>query len=409
MIKERHLNYQMRAEASPDKWLRYDYAKLLDESRAALAKHLNAPVDTVVLVPNATTAVNTVLRNIVWDADGKDEILTFSSIYGGCGKTVDYITDTNNLVSSRTVDIIYPIEDDEIIERFKKTVETSCAEGKRIKLVVFDIVTSQPGVRFPFEKMSAICRELGILSLIDGAQGVGMIPLNLTELDADFVTSNCHKWLFVPRGCAFLYVPIRNQELMVSSLPTSFGYIPKSNQARQGLYSKDNTKSAFVDNFQFHGTIDNSPYLCVKDALEWREKVLGGEERIVQYLWKLAKDGGERVAEILGTEVLENKTGTLTNQAMINVWLPIRTGRAEIASSGLEDIILPEAESPDAITWAVKVLVDEYKTFFPIAVHNGRWYARLSAQVYLDMNDFEWAGQTLKNLCEKLGQQVYKQ
>jgi selenocysteine lyase/cysteine desulfurase len=48
---------------------------LLDESRAAVAKILNAPVEGVVFVPNATTGVNTVLRNIVWNKG--DEILYF--------------------------------------------------------------------------------------------------------------------------------------------------------------------------------------------------------------------------------------------------------------------------------------------------------------------------------------------
>jgi hypothetical protein len=47
-------------------------------------------LSTVVYVPNATTAVNTVLRNLVWNHDGKDEILYFSTIYGACGKAVDY-------------------------------------------------------------------------------------------------------------------------------------------------------------------------------------------------------------------------------------------------------------------------------------------------------------------------------
>jgi selenocysteine lyase/cysteine desulfurase len=55
---------------------------LLDVSRAAVAKLLNAPVETVVYVPNATNGVNTVLRNLVWNPDGKDEILYFNTIYG---------------------------------------------------------------------------------------------------------------------------------------------------------------------------------------------------------------------------------------------------------------------------------------------------------------------------------------
>lgn len=57
--------------------MRYDYFKFLLENRIAAAKLINAPPETVVFVPNATTGVNTVLRNIVWNYHGKDEIIYF--------------------------------------------------------------------------------------------------------------------------------------------------------------------------------------------------------------------------------------------------------------------------------------------------------------------------------------------
>ncbi len=42
-----------------------------------MAKVINAPLEAVVFVPNATTGVNTVLRNLEWNLDGKDEIIYF--------------------------------------------------------------------------------------------------------------------------------------------------------------------------------------------------------------------------------------------------------------------------------------------------------------------------------------------
>lgn len=47
-----------------------------------MAKLLNAPIETVVYVSNATMGVNTILRNIPWHDDGRDEILYFNTIYG---------------------------------------------------------------------------------------------------------------------------------------------------------------------------------------------------------------------------------------------------------------------------------------------------------------------------------------
>lgn len=77
VIREKQREYQDQSEANPDPFIRYTYPKLSDQSREAISKVLNCPASTVVFVPNATTGVNTVLRNVVWNQDGKDEILYF--------------------------------------------------------------------------------------------------------------------------------------------------------------------------------------------------------------------------------------------------------------------------------------------------------------------------------------------
>ncbi|KAH6974498.1 pyridoxal phosphate-dependent transferase [Ilyonectria sp. MPI-CAGE-AT-0026] len=388
-VREKQLEYQNRAESRPDQYIRYEYPEALDASRTALAGHLNVSPNTVVFAANATTAFNIIIRNISWAADGKDEIITFSTIYGGCNSTVEYVVDTNpGLVSSRTILLTYPLEDDKILTLFREAVKLAHAEGKRPRVAVYDVVSSQPGVRFPFEALTAVCRELGVLSLVDGAQGVGMVELDLAALDADFFLSNCHKWLNTPRGCAFLHVPFRNQGLIRSTLPTSRGYVPLRVTEKQAPVPAEDAgvKSAWVQSFDFIGTLDNSQPVVVKDALKWREEVLGGEERIRQYLWWLAKEGGKKTAEILGTEVIDNKAGTLTNCAMVNVWLPVK-------SADVQDGVL---------AWAQELLVKEYKTFMALSQHNGQWYTRLSAGVYLDLEDFEWAGKVLKEVCERV-------
>lgn len=73
-------------ESAPDIFIRYKYPGLLDESRKAVAKVLNAPVDTIVYASNATTGVNAILRNFAFNENGKDEVFHFSTIYGGVSK-----------------------------------------------------------------------------------------------------------------------------------------------------------------------------------------------------------------------------------------------------------------------------------------------------------------------------------
>lgn len=342
------------------------------------------------LVQNATTGVNTILRNLAWNDDCKDEILYFNTIYGACGKGIDYIVDSGlNRVSSREIRVMYPCEDDEIVTAFKAAVEDSSKAGKRAKICVFDTVSSLPAVRMPYEKITEACKVAGVLSLIDGAQGVGMIDIDLSAVDPDFFVSNCHKWLYVPRACAVLYVPLRHQALIASTLPTSHGYIAKSGERFNPLPKAN--KSAFVNNFQFIGTLDTSPYLCLKDTIEWRKEALGGEAKIMEYIHTLAKEGGKKVARVLGTEVLDNQSGTMSRCALTNVALPLS----------------PE-EGSQALEWMVEMMLKDYNTFFPLFAHNGRLWARLSAQVYLDTEDFEWAGHILLELVERVKRGEHK-
>lgn len=374
-----------------------------------------------------------------WSDDGLDEILHFSTIYGGIGKTVDYVVDsTYGRVSSRSVELTYPISDEAIIAKFRHAVQES-RQLKRPRAAVFDVVSSVPGVCFPYQEMVHVCRELGILSIVDGAQGIGMLELDMTALDPDFFVSNCHKWLLVPRGCAIFYVPRRNQHLIRSTVPTSHGYIPLPGATPRTNPLPPSAKSVFVNAFEYVGTLDNSPYLCVKDALEFRERVLGGEARIQRYMRSLASEGGATVSEKLKTWVLGRKNvkeDSLKPCAMVNVAMPLvvthgvhgssspldsidetQAGRAN-AAPGPEtqqsqvrrragDIAIPREDAQKVWSWMTKVLVDDYQTFIPLFYHAGRFWARLSAQIYLDMDDFEWAGDTLKLLCERVARREY--
>lgn len=189
-IRSRMHYFQDLAEASPDQFIRYDYPRRLDESRQAMADYLNVPVETVVFLPNATTGINTVLRNLIFEKG--DRIIYFSTIYGACEKTIDYISETTPAVGVK-VEYTYPISDEKMLEKFGEIVKGEKQAGNNVRVALFDTVASLPGVRMPFERLTEVCKEEGILSLIDGAHGAGHLPLDLGKLQPDFFVSNCHK------------------------------------------------------------------------------------------------------------------------------------------------------------------------------------------------------------------------
>ena len=186
-VRDALRSFQDEAEARPDRFIRYTFAKELDQIRATLGDMLNVDTDELVIVPNATIGINTDLRNL--HLEKGDKIVYMNIIYGGIEKTLQYLVESTP-VQIVEVDFTLPISDDGLAERFRTVLKE---HGSSVKIAVFDTVASQPGVRLPYELLTQICRENGVLSLVDAAHGIGHIPLDIKSFQPDFLITNCHK------------------------------------------------------------------------------------------------------------------------------------------------------------------------------------------------------------------------
>lgn len=191
IVQDRQNAFKMQEHARPDVFIVSELPKLIDESREAIAPLLGVAVEEVVFVPNATTAVNTVLRNLKFEQD--DVIIHFSTIYSACEKTIASIGELTPVVGL-SIPLEYPVEDGEIVTKFMERVVHARNAGKNVRLAMFDTVLTFPGARMPWEDLVRACQLLGVLSLIDGAHGIGHIDLShLGKVGPDFFVSNCHK------------------------------------------------------------------------------------------------------------------------------------------------------------------------------------------------------------------------
>jgi len=134
-IEEKHFARQKLVSARPEVFIKYKLPELLGESRKAVAPLLGVEVDEVVLVPNATTGVNVVLRNLKFEE--RDVIVHFSTIYDSYEATIASIGEQSPL-GPASVEITYPIEDDDLVRRFKEKVLQEQKEGKNVKIALFD-------------------------------------------------------------------------------------------------------------------------------------------------------------------------------------------------------------------------------------------------------------------------------
>ena len=384
-------------EERPDTFRRFTQPEIIKKSRAAVAPLLgpDVHVDEVVFQLNATTGVNTVVHNLAgtWSASAGDAVLHFSTIYGACRKTLLSLEEVGRL---RTVEVhmSFPADsDDDLDAKLRATHARAVEQGLTPRLVVIDTIVSGPGVLMPWQRLVATARELGMQSLIDGAHGIGHIDLTeLGSIKPDFFVTNLHKWLFVPRGCALLYVPFRNQHQITTSLPTSWGY---------QLPGERDPSRYFPDLFADLGTSDMSPYACVETAMAFRRDVCGGEATIREYCVWLAREGGDRAAAILGTDVMDNPNSNIRQCNFANVRLPLSIKPdAEIAHDDTTSI--PLSCVAEVADWIQMRGVLEGDTYLQAMFYDGIFWTRFSAQIYLDIADFEWGARQLVSYCERV-------
>ena len=80
------------------------------------------------------------------------------------------------------------------------------AVTERTKVLAFSHVQYDDGAVLPVKDLCAFARQRGILTVVDGAQALGMLEFAVRDLGCDFYATCCHKWLGGSHGTGALYV-----------------------------------------------------------------------------------------------------------------------------------------------------------------------------------------------------------
>lgn len=246
-VFEAYQRWQRELEWQPVEFLGRRVDGLLNEARAALAKYLNAELENLVFVPNATSGVNVAARSIKLQPG--DEILTTDHEYGACSYSWLHESETTG-AKYIIRDVKLPLTTNEaFVEQFWAGVTP------RTKVIYLSHITSPTALIFPVEEICRRAREAGIITVIDGAHAPGQIPLDMQAIGADFYTGNCHKWMCTPKGSGFLYVR-PEFHAAIEPLIISWGWTDDA---------------TFVQRNQMQATRDPAAYLAVPAGIEYLE------------------------------------------------------------------------------------------------------------------------------------------
>ena len=229
---------------------------LLEEARLRLGKFLRCRPRDIAFVPNATTGVNTVLAS--FPLQPGDEILVTDHGYKACNNAAERWAGERGakVVTAR---VPFPIEGPgEVLEALLSKV------SRKTRLAVVDHVSSPTALVFPIRKIVGELSRRGVETLVDGAHGPGMLPLDLKSIGAAFYTGNLHKWVCAPKGAGFLHIR-EDWQARIQPLVTS-----------HGLSSTRTDRSRFLLQFDWTGTDDPTPFLSVPSALAFLEGLFPG-------------------------------------------------------------------------------------------------------------------------------------
>lgn len=363
-VFDTYQGWQRELEAQPVEFLGRRADKLLDEAREVLAEYLICHPDDVVYIPNATHGMNMIARSIPLKAG--DEILATDHEYGAVDLLWQFIGEKTGATYIRHPTPLPMTTPEAFVDQFWDAVTP------RTKVISISHLTSPTALIFPIAEIIRRARQAEIYTVIDGAHAPGQLSLNLTELDPDFYTGNCHKWLCAPKGAAFLYVR-RDLHHMLDPLIVSWGYQPPNGQSFGGGLVLSSATTRLVQHNQYQATRDISAYLSVPASIDfWRQHQW---DEVRARCHQLAIETRAKIADITELPIIapENWIGQM--------------------------FTAPLPETIDASAFKFR-LYDQFNIEVPIVVWNDKPYIRVSFQGYNTQADADALLDALKIMLD---------
>ncbi len=332
--------WRARVQANPVGFYRRDAWPAVESALEQIAAFLDADVDGLAFVDNATTAMTTVLCSVPLRPG--DEILLTDHTYGAVRMAAErFAADAGARVTTVAVPLAAQASD------WVDRVVTAVTPATR--LAIIDQVTSPTARLLPVAELAAELHQRGVELAVDGAHAPGMLDLSIRSLGVDYWFGNLHKWLCGPTGAAVLAVAADHRGAIRSPI----------------VSWQDG--SGFPDSIHHRGTRDLTPWLGAPAAVAFHARV--GWDRTRAYGRALAADAVDRVVDALGIDPAGVPAEDLPMRV---VPLPERLSSDRDIAGRLQD-----------------QLSEQHSTESVLTAWQGRLLLRLSAHLYNESADYD--------------------
>lgn len=166
--------------------------------RTKVAKLLNCNAGEIAITDNVTNGMSYIANGITLQPG--DEILTTDQEHGG-GQSSWKMKEKRFGAVFKTVAIGKPIgSSSEVYDVIIKALTP------KTKVLMLSHMISGSGAILPVKELCAEAKRHGIFTVLDGAQTVGHIKIDLKDIDCDAYVGCFHKWMGAPCGTGFMFV-----------------------------------------------------------------------------------------------------------------------------------------------------------------------------------------------------------
>lgn len=243
--------------------------------KVAIAAELHVPPATITITENVTVGCNIAMWGIDWNPG--DHLLLTDCEHPGIVAIAQEIG-RRFAVEVTICPLMATLNQGDPVAVIDQHLRSNT------RLLVLSHILWNTGQVLPLDKISKLCIDNQTRLLVDAAQSVGSLPLNLTELEVDFYAFTGHKWLCGPSGVGGLYV---RPEVRDSLKPTFIGWrsILTDSQGKPVDWHSDGKR--------YEVATSNYPlYAGLKQAIAIHQQWGTAQERYQQicnhseYLWR---------------------------------------------------------------------------------------------------------------------------
>ncbi len=204
-----------------------DFYKRVELIRRSAARLINASPDEITFVKNTTEGLGWVAKGLNWNT-GDNVVTTNVEFPANMYPWMD--------LESRGVKLKTVREENGRIptERIAEMID------HRTRVLAISAVQYASGYRTDLAELGRVCKEKGVLFCVDAIQALGALPIDVREMNIDFLSADGHKWLCGPEGCGIFFC---NLELIGHLKPVIAGWLCMKNAFDFGNYQFE-----FVDN-----------------------------------------------------------------------------------------------------------------------------------------------------------------